>query len=163
MVLEASLLNHTFAGPLSVVGNSLHIISFGTPCKCKQVLNNSKWSSGSHDPLYISTYGILNLARRGKEVNCTMKGEFVHWPNSSKLVDTCPLMPFFVMSIFSFIICMSWAMHIVLISNSNGRLVSFGLSHCWGCFFLPGPFSPVSASSRDDYLSTRCCPICHIF
>ena len=33
-VLEASLLNHTLAGPLSVVGNTLHIISSRTPCRC---------------------------------------------------------------------------------------------------------------------------------
>ena len=36
------LLNHTLAGPLSVVGNALHIISLGTPCKCIRVLNDSR-------------------------------------------------------------------------------------------------------------------------
>ena len=34
-------------------------------------------------------------------------------------------MAFIIMSIFSFIICMSWAMRIALISNFDGRLVSF--------------------------------------
>ena len=56
-VLRVSLLNHTFAGPLSVVGNAFHIISSRTPCKCIRVLNNSKWSSGSYDLLYVSICG----------------------------------------------------------------------------------------------------------
>ena len=69
---------------------------------------------------------------RGKEVTCTVKGEFVCWTNLSKLVDTCPLMAFIIMSIFSFIICMSWAIRIALTSNSNGRLVSFCPSRLLG-------------------------------
>ena len=56
-VLRVSLLNHTLAGPLSVVGNAFHIILSRTPCKCMRVLNNSRWSSGSCDPLYVSICG----------------------------------------------------------------------------------------------------------
>ena len=54
-VLGVSLFNHTFTGPLSVVGNTLHMILFGTPCRCIKVLNNSRWSNGSCDPSYAST------------------------------------------------------------------------------------------------------------
>ena len=106
-VLGVSLLNHTLAGPLSVVGNTLHIIKSRTPCRCMRVLNDSRWLNGSHDPLYVSTCGIWNLARRGKEVTCTLKDESICWTNLSKLVDVRPLMVFIIMSIFSFIICMS--------------------------------------------------------
>ena len=76
-VFEVSLLNHTLAGPFSVVGKALHIISSKTPYKCMRVLNDSKWSSRSREPSYASTCGIRNLARRGKEVTCAMKGESV--------------------------------------------------------------------------------------
>ena len=35
-----SLLNHTLAGPISVVGKDQHMISSATPCKCIKVLKN---------------------------------------------------------------------------------------------------------------------------
>ena len=76
-VLGVSLLNHTLVGPLSVVGNALHIILSGILCRCIRVLNDSKWLSGSCDPLYASTCDIRNLVGRGKEVTCVMKGESV--------------------------------------------------------------------------------------
>ena len=123
-VLGVILLNHTLVDPLSVVGKALHMISFRTPYRCMRVLNNSRWSSGSFDPSYASTYGIWNLARRGKEVTCAVKGKSVRWTSSSSSVDTCPLMAFIIMSIFSFIICMSCATRIVPISSSDGRSVS---------------------------------------
>ena len=88
MKLEAILLNHTQAGPLSMVEKALHMISSGTPCKCMRVLNNFRWSRGSFDPSYASTYGILNLASRGKDVTGAVKGESVWWTSSPKLVDT---------------------------------------------------------------------------
>ena len=40
------------------------------------------------DPSYASTYGILKLARKGKDVTGAMKGELIWWTSSSKLVDT---------------------------------------------------------------------------
>ena len=76
-VFEVSLLNHTLAGPFSVVGKALHIISSKTPYKCMRVLNDSKWSNGSREPSYASTCDIRNLARRGKEVTYAVKGESV--------------------------------------------------------------------------------------
>ena len=44
VVFGLSLLNHTFASPFNVVRKVLHIISFGTPCRCMRVLNDSRWS-----------------------------------------------------------------------------------------------------------------------
>lgn len=123
-VLGVSLLNHTLAGPLSEVGNALNMISFRTPCRCIRVLNVSRWPSGSFNLSYTLTYNIWNLAGRGKEVTCAVKGESVHWTSSSRLVDTCPFMAFIIMFIFSFIICMSYAIHITPHSSSDGRSVS---------------------------------------
>ena len=42
MELGVNLLNHTFAGPFSVVGKARHMISSATPCKCIRVLNDSR-------------------------------------------------------------------------------------------------------------------------
>ena len=77
MELKAILSNHTRAGPLSVVGKALHIISFRTPCRCMRVLNDSRWSEGSFDPSYASTCGILNLTGKGKDLTGAVKGELV--------------------------------------------------------------------------------------
>ena len=94
-MLGVNLLNHTLTSPFSVVGNALHIILFGTPCRCMRVLNDfmhwrGKDVSGvmNFDPSYASTYGILKLARKGKDVTGAMKGELIWWTSSSKLVDT---------------------------------------------------------------------------
>ena len=57
-VFGVSLLNHILAGPSSVVGKALQIISSGTPCKCIKVLNDFKWSNGSLDLSYVSNCGI---------------------------------------------------------------------------------------------------------
>ena len=127
-VFEVSLLNHTLASPFSVVGKALHMISFRSTCKCMKVLNDSRWSSRSLDPLFASTCGIRNFARSEKEVTSVVNGESVWWTNTSKLVDTHPLMEFIIISIFSFVICVSWAMHIALTFISKGRLVSSGPS-----------------------------------
>ena len=75
--LRVILLNHTRAGPLSVVGKALHMISSKAPCRCMRVLNDPRWSRGSFDPSYASTYGILNLVGKGKVVTNAMKGELV--------------------------------------------------------------------------------------
>ena len=126
MKLGTILLNHTWAGPLSVVGKALHMISSRTPCRCMRVLNDSKWSRGSFDPSYASTYGILNLVGRGKDVIDAVKGELVRWTNSSKLVDTRPLISLIIISIFSFITYISCALHNVPTSNFKEQLV-----FCW--------------------------------
>ena len=75
--LGTILLNHTQAGPLSVVGKALHMISSGTPCRCIRVLNDSRWLRRSFDPSYASTCGILNLVGKGKDMNDAVKGESV--------------------------------------------------------------------------------------
>ena len=98
---RAILLNQTWASLLSVVGKVSHMISSGTPCKCIRVLNDSRWSKGSFDPSYASTYGILNLAGRGKDVTSAVKGELVWWTSSSKLVDTWPFRAFIIISSLS--------------------------------------------------------------
>ena len=123
------LLNHTLASPLSVVGNALHIILSRTPCKCMRVLNDFRWSSGSFLPSYVSTYGIQNLAGRGQEVTCVVKGKSIRWTSSSRLEDTPPLMAFIIMSILSFIICMSCTMRIVPFSESDEWSMSSYLLH----------------------------------
>ena len=131
-MLRAILLSHTLTGPLRVVGNALHMISFGTPCKCIRVLNDFRWSSESRDPSYASTNDIWKLARRGKKVTYTMKGESVRCSSSSRSMETCPLMVFIIMFIFSFIICMSYTMHIALLSSSDKWSVLFNPSRLLG-------------------------------
>jgi len=123
------LLNHTLAGPLSVVGNALQIILSRTPCKYMRVLNDFRWSSGSFAPSYVSTYGIQNLAGKGQEVTCAVKGKLIRWTSSSRLEDTPSLMAFIIMSILSFIICMSCTMCIMPFSESDEWLMSFCLLH----------------------------------
>ena len=113
------LLNHTLDGALSVVGNALHIISLGTHCRCIRVLNDSRWSSGSFIPSYVSTCGIRNLAGKGQELTHAVKGESIRWTSSSELEDICPLIAFIIMSILSFIIYISYGMHIIPLSKSN--------------------------------------------
>ena len=51
MELGVNLLNHILVGPFSVVGKARHMILSTTPCKCIRVLNDSKWSKSSFDPL----------------------------------------------------------------------------------------------------------------
>ena len=133
-VFRVSLLNDTPTGPFSVVGNALHIISSGALCRCMRVLNDFRWLSGSLDPSYVSTYGIRNFAGKGKDVTSTVNGESVRWTSSSKLVDTCPFMAFMIMSIFSFIICMSSAMRIALTSIQRDGLCLLIRPICYrGC------------------------------
>ena len=174
-MLLVILLNHTLGGPLSVVGKTLHMISFGTPCRYIRILNNSRWTSGLFDPSYASTCGIRNLARRGRKVTCAVKGESVLQTSSSRSVDTRPLLAFIIMSIFSFIICMSCTMQITPLSSSDGwsvtcqsRLLMMLLSS-WSSLsyhaYVEGSLSlcsPLSLSSRwssrhRSFLSFNCC------
>lgn len=110
MVFEVSLLNYTLARPLSVIGKARHIILSKTPSRCMRVLNDSWWSSRSLDSSYAFTCGIQNFVGREKEVIWAVNGESLRWTNSYKLADTRPLKAFIITYIFSFIICMSWAM-----------------------------------------------------
>ena len=123
--MGVNLLNHTRTSPFSVVGNAFHIISYGTPCRSKRVLNDSRWSKRYFDPSYASTYGILNLAEKGKDMTSAMKGESIRWTSLSKLVDTRPSKALIIIiSIFSIIICISCAMCNAPTSSSEGQLVS---------------------------------------
>ena len=76
IVLGVNLLNHTRTSPFSVVGNALHIISYGTPCRSKRILNDSRWSKGYFNLSYASTCGILNLAERGRIWPVQWKGNW---------------------------------------------------------------------------------------
>ena len=127
-VLGVNLLNYTRASSLSVAGNALHIISSRTLYRCMRVLNDSRWSRGSFNSLYASTCGILNLARKGKDVTGVVKGESVRLTSSSKLVDTQSFRALTIISIFSFIVCISCVMCNTPTSSLKGRLVS-----CWSC------------------------------
>ena len=146
-VLGDSLLNHTLASSLSVVGNALHMILSRIPYRCIRVLNDSRWSSRSCDLSYAFTCNIRNLAGRGKEVTCAVKGESIRKTNLSKLVDTRPFMAFIIMSIFSFIICMSYVMRIALLSSSDSRAVSSCSS-----FLLGMLLSSWSSFSRQEVI-----------
>ena len=77
MELSISLLNHTLAGPFSVIEKAQHMILSATPYKCMRVLNDSRWSKGSFDSSWFSTCGIRNFSGRGNEVTGVVKGESV--------------------------------------------------------------------------------------
>ena len=77
------LLNHTRAGPLSVVGKALHIISSGTPWRWIVVLKVAIWSHGSCVPSYESKEGILNLEGSGWLLTEGTKRESVRWTKLS--------------------------------------------------------------------------------
>jgi len=77
------LLNHTHAGPLRVVGKTLHIILSGIPWTCIVVLKVVIWLKGSRVPSYESKEGILNLGGKGWLLMEARKGEFVRWTKSS--------------------------------------------------------------------------------
>ena len=85
-------------------------------------------------------------------MTCTAKGESVWQTNSSKLMDTRPLMAFIIISIFAFIICISCAMHTAPLSSLDGRLVSSYRSRLLAALFLPNlPFL------ADPSLGDGCC------
>ena len=50
MELGFNLLNQILAGPFSVVGKALHMISSATPCRYIKILKDSRWSRGFLDP-----------------------------------------------------------------------------------------------------------------
>ena len=58
--------NQTLAGPVSVVGNALHIISSGVECSIMKDLKDSKWSRGPEVPSKGLTVGSLNFKGRGQ-------------------------------------------------------------------------------------------------
>ena len=81
---------------------------------------------------------MWNFDGRGHEVAGTVKGKSVQWTSSSRLLNTRPLRVFIMKSILSFIISISTTMCGKIVSEANGRLVSY-------CFSLLGvllPFGP---------------------
>ena len=74
---------------------------------------------------YASNSSIRNFTRKGKEFTCAVNRESIQWINSTKLVDTHPLIAFIIISIFSFIICIAQAMCSASTSLSEGQVVSF--------------------------------------
>ena len=98
MVFRGILLNHTYVGPLRVVGKALHIISSRTPWRCIVVLKVTMWSHGSCVPSYKSNASILNLEGNEWLLMDVMKGESVRWTKSST---------WFVLLIFSLISSMA--------------------------------------------------------
>lgn len=156
MVLGAILLNYTLANPLSVVGKTLHIISYGTPYRYIRVLNDYRWSNRSFGPSYASTYGIRNLAGRGKEVICVVKGESVQWTSLPRSMDTHLFMAFIIIYILSFIICMSCTMCSALPFGSNQWL----MSSCWSCLLATLLSSWFSLSWWSPIGGSLCCA-CH--
>ena len=99
-VFGGILLNHTYVGPLRVVGKALHIISSEIPWRCIVVLKVAMWSHGSHVPSYKSNAGILNLEGKWWLLMDIMKGESVRWTKSST---------WFVLLIFSLISSISFS------------------------------------------------------
>ena len=99
------LLNQTRAGPLRVVGKSLHMISSRTPWRCIVVLKVAMWSNGSRVPSYESREGNLNFDGRGWPLMEAVKGESVLWTKSS--IGLVLLMFSFISSMTFFIWCIS--------------------------------------------------------
>ena len=81
-VFRGILLNHTRAGPLRVVGKTLHIILSGTPWRCIVVLKVAIWLKGSCGPSYESKKDILNFGGKGWPLMEDVKKESVRWTKS---------------------------------------------------------------------------------
>ena len=72
------------------------------PSRCMRVLKDSRWSSGSFIPSWVSKDGIQNLGDNGQDVTCAMKGDVVQCTRLSSVVVP-PFMSFIIRSILSFI------------------------------------------------------------
>ena len=121
-----SLVNHSLATPLRVVGKEQHSISLGGYWRPKVVLKVLRWSKGSFSPSNGSSYGKWNF-----------EGEFVLLTILSKLRSVFSLIAFFSSSI-SFLISLRRSElapsrvpgHLFWLSLSSSRLVSKRLSSC---------------------------------
>ena len=150
MMLGVNLLNHTLAGPLSVVGYTLHIILFRTPCRCIRVLYVSRWSSRSFDSSYASTCGIRNLVRKRRKWLAPWRvsqfAGLVHpgWsiPTPSWRSSSCP-------SSFSSSACLVLCIlhYSPIQAGSQCLLVN---PACWGPYFLLDPPFLVDLLSGSD-------------
>ena len=114
MELGVNLLNHTLVGPINVVRKARHMILSETPCKCMNVLNDSKWSKGSLDPSSFYLWHT-ELWQKGELLfgGSTRRGRLTPLPWGSSSWSSS-----FPSSCISATICGG------AISAMNGRLVS---------------------------------------
>ena len=152
-----NLLNHILAGPFSIVGKALHMISFGTLWRCIRVLKISRWSRGSLTPLYHSICGIRNFCGRGKELTEVVNGESVLFTKSSRSLDTRPLRAFIITSICSFITCISVTISGGALSMRDGRL-RFCRSGLFGGLLSSGVSCSLRLELSSWFSSWTLCP-----
>ena len=93
------LLNHTLTAPFCVVGDTLHITSFGVIWNSINVLNDSMWSNRSLEPSYDSYYGRQNFSGRGRLSTSVVNGEPVLQIILSKFSSPLSFMAYFNSSI----------------------------------------------------------------
>ena len=98
-----SLLNHTCAAPLRVVGKERHNISSRGCYRLKVVLKVMIWSNGSFRPLNDSSCGRQNFRDQGHSRTFAVKGKSVILTIPSKFRSVFSLIAFLSSSI-SFLI-----------------------------------------------------------
>ena len=138
-----SLLNHSLAAPLRVVGKEQHKISSGGCWMPSVVLNVFRWSSGSFNLSKGSSWGRRNLEGTGHSWTATVNGESVFLTILSKLWSVFLQMAFLYSSI-SF-----------LISLRKFEFASFGVLVC--LLLLSTPSSPLTSIQLSS-----CCSHCLI-
>ena len=157
IVLGASLLNHTLASPLIVVGNALHMISSGTPCRCIRALKDFRWSNESREPSYASLEAFGTWLEGGKKslvlwrVSRFARLVYPGWwiPIPSKRSSSCP----------SFLSSSAYPMPC---ASRCSPILTDGWCHsaypaCWGyCFPLGLPFPSDLPLGDDCYFFLRC-------
>ena len=130
-----SLLNHSRAAPLRVVGKEWHRISSGGCWRPNVALNVFKWSSGSFSLSKGSNWGKQNLEGTGHSWTATVNGESVFLTILSKLWSVFSLMAFLNSSI-SFLISRRRSEFVsssVLVCLPLLSTPSFSLSSVWFC------------------------------
>ena len=113
--LRGILLNHNLTTPFSVVGNALHITSFGVICNSISVLNDSMWSKGSLKLSYDYNCGRRNFDGKGRFSTSVMNDESVLRIILSKFSPPLSFTAFFSLSI-SFL--MLWSSFSILVESS---------------------------------------------
>ena len=136
-----SLVNHSLAAPLRVVGNERHRISLRGYWRPRVVLKVLRWSSGSFNPSKGSSWGRQNLEGIGHSWTAKVKGESVFLTILSRLWSVFPLMAFLSSSI-SF-----------LISLRRSELASSGVL---GRLLWLSPSSSLLVSGRLPSCCSRC-------
>ena len=143
-VFRGILLNHTCAGPLRVVGKTLHIISSRIHWRCIVVLKVAIWSKGMRVPSYESKEGILNLGGKGWLLMEAVKGEYVRWTKSSTG---------FTLLMFSFISSMTFLIWSISLPKCGTLCETVPLDWFSGSTF---PLSSWLWACPSTYLSWHC-------